>query len=168
MVPGSGDGVQTTGEPGYHSVQSQWIKESIDISDYAGESSVYLRFVIESDGFVEGDGWYLDDIQVLSYTTTVGVEQVDETAPNAFSLDANYPNPFNPETAIQYAVATPSQVKLTVYNMLGERVATLLDERQSSGTYVVNWNAGQFASGVYLVRMQAGAFAKSIKIVLNK
>ncbi len=74
--------------------------------------------------------------------------------PQGFILEQNYPNPFNPSTTIQYHIAKAGAVKLTVYNTLGQQVATLVSERQNTGTYAVNWDAQNLASGTYFYRLE--------------
>ncbi len=76
--------------------------------------------------------------------------------PARFGLRANYPNPFNPATTIRYALAGESPVELTVYNTLGERVATLVNTVQEAGDYSLVWRADALSSGVYLIRLKAG------------
>ncbi len=88
--------------------------------------------------------------------------------PQGFALAQNYPNPFNPTTTINFSVGKASNVKLTVYNLLGQKVATLLDNRMDPGTYAVQFDARNFASGVYFYRLQAGDFTSSKKMLLLK
>jgi len=88
--------------------------------------------------------------------------------PREFALDAAYPNPFNPTTVIPYAIPRTAAVKLTVYNLLGQQVAVLVDGQLDAGYHHAVWNADQVASGIYMVRMDAGAFQKAQKIVLLK
>jgi len=94
-------------------------------------------------------------------STTTSVEQVQKLIPTKFTLEQNYPNPFNPTTTIQYKIPTKSTTKLVVYNLLGEKVATLVDEEQQAGVYSVIWNGkddsgNNVASGIYLYRLEAG------------
>ncbi|MCS6989214.1 MAG: T9SS type A sorting domain-containing protein [Chloroherpetonaceae bacterium] len=85
-------------------------------------------------------------------------------------LFQNYPNPFNPATAIRYDLPEASHVKLEIFDMLGRKVATLVDARQSAGSYVVSFDASRFslASGMYLYRLSAGAFVAAKKMLLTK
>ncbi|MBX2822895.1 MAG: S8 family serine peptidase [Rhodothermaceae bacterium] len=81
--------------------------------------------------------------------------------PVSFDLSANYPNPFNPSTTIEYAVLEAARVTLKVYNLLGEEVAVLVDQQQAAGTYTISWSAldsagNQLPSGTYLYRLTAG------------
>lgn len=102
----------------------------------------------------------------------VGIE--DRTAntasnlPKVFSLSQNHPNPFNPTTQIKYALPKDCWVKLEVYNILGQEVATLLDGDQKAGYNIVRWDAGSLSSGVYFCRLQAGGFVQAKKMVLLK
>jgi hypothetical protein len=77
------------------------------------------------------------------------------TSPKNFALHQNYPNPFNPSTTIRYDMPTGAKVKLELFNVLGEQIATLIDGIQSAGPKSVNWNPRDIADGVYFVRMQA-------------
>ncbi|MEQ8523240.1 lamin tail domain-containing protein [Gracilimonas sp.] len=90
----------------------------------------------------------------LSTNTTTGNEP--DATPESFALEQNYPNPFNPTTQIQYSVTEAGLVSLTIYNLMGQKVATLVGENKSAGTYRVNWNAANNASGIYYYRLQAG------------
>ncbi len=94
-----------------------------------------------------------------------------QTLPTAFSLADNYPNPFNPTTTIKYALPQAADVKLTVYNVVGQPVRTLVAEHQSAGRYVVEWDATNdsghsLSSGMYIYRLQAGGEFRDIKKML--
>ena len=115
---------------------------------------------------------------VYTYTVTdangVRVSLMLQTLPAAFSLADNFPNPFNPATTIQYALPTAADVELTVYNVVGQVVRTLVAEHQRAGRYVVEWDATDdsghsVSSGMYLYRLQAGGeFIKVKKMLLIK
>jgi hypothetical protein len=92
--------------------------------------------------------------------------EVDVLAPNKFSLEQNYPNPFNPLTKITFTLPEASQVKLTVFNILGEEVKTLINENRDAGHHTVDFNASGFSSGVYLYKIQAGNFIQVRKMIL--
>jgi hypothetical protein len=99
---------------------------------------------------------------------TSRVEQLSPTAPKTFLLEQNYPNPFNPSTTIRYQLPVASEVKLEVYDVLGKKIATLVSERQSAGSYQVVWNASGLSSGTYFYRLQAGTFTQTKKMILVK
>ena len=91
--------------------------------------------------------------------------------PKSFALVGNYPNPFNPETAIRYALPQQSHVLIEIYNVLGQKVATLVDENLPAGYHTARWDgkdaAGKKApAGIYLCRMQTGDFVKTQKMTL--
>lgn len=89
--------------------------------------------------------------------------------PQTYSLEQNFPNPFNPTTAIGYQLSAISDVNLIVYNILGEKVATLVSEKQPAGTYKVEWDATGFASGVYLYQIVTNnGFTDVKKLILLK
>jgi hypothetical protein len=97
----------------------------------------------------------------------------DGTLPLSFQIYQNYPNPFNPMTKIKYSLPQRSHLKIEVYNVLGQRVRTLVDREESAGSYTVNWDGkaedGQAVStGVYLYRFQAGEYVQTKKMVLLK
>lgn len=98
-------------------------------------------------------------------------EEKENTAtetPNKFSLSQNYPNPFNPSTMIEYSVANTGLVQMNVYNLLGQEVATLVNEIQNAGSYNVTFNAKNLASGVYFYRIVSGDFSEVKRMVLVK
>ena len=88
--------------------------------------------------------------------------------PTIFALSQNYPNPFNPVTRIDYQVPQQSQVEIVVFNSLGQKVATLVNEVKETGAYSVDWNAASLSSGVYFYQMKAGDFVTVKKLVLLK
>jgi hypothetical protein len=98
----------------------------------------------------------------------VGITPVNSEIPDEFSLEQNYPNPFNPTTNVKFQISKSSQVKLTVYDILGKEAAILANERLNPGTYEVEWNASSFPSGVYFYTLKAGYFSETKKLVLLK
>lgn len=91
-----------------------------------------------------------------------------EDTPAVFALEQNYPNPFNPSTTIKYSVPQKSDVKLTVYNVLGMKVAELVNETKSAGNYAVQWDAAQVSSGVYFYTINASGKTLTKRMMLVK
>ncbi len=85
-----------------------------------------------------------------------------------YSLDQNYPNPFNPSTLIKYAVAKDGFVNVSIFNLLGEKVATLVNGNMKAGSYELNFNASHLSSGVYFYSIEAGDFKAVRKMMLMK
>ncbi len=108
--------------------------------------------------------WHMP-ISALGVTS---VKNDGKNIPSRITLSQNYPNPFNPTTHISYTLAKVSKVTLTVYNMLGQQVATLLSGKQEPGEHSVEWNAFNVASGIYFYTIVAGDFAQTQKMVLIK
>jgi hypothetical protein len=92
----------------------------------------------------------------------------DITIPKKYSLSQNYPNPFNPSTTIKYAIASSSYVTIKVFDILGNEVASLVNEKKPIGNYTVNFNASNLSSGVYLYQIRAGSFISTKKMLLLK
>jgi hypothetical protein len=90
----------------------------------------------------------------------------DHLPPSAYALKQNYPNPFNPSTAIEFVLPRDGRVVMTVYDMLGQEVSTLVDGWKSAGVHTVPWNAGGFPSGVYCYRLQCGSYMQTKTMVL--
>ncbi|GAB5408338.1 MAG: hypothetical protein BalsKO_07030 [Balneolaceae bacterium] len=105
-------------------------------------------------------------ITITPSTTSVSNEPGSEV--DGFALAQNYPNPFNPTTTINYSVENSGAVMLSVYNLMGQKVAELVNETKASGSYNVTWNASQAASGMYYYRLEAGGQVLIRKMTLIK
>jgi len=131
---------------------------------YGGQRA-YVRGVVKG---LSGDEIDANTVQ-FDICVGVGVEEETEgTVPKAFSLQQNYPNPFNPVTEIRYALPRDCWVKLEVYNILGEKVATLVDGQQKAGYRSAHWSADKACSGIYFYRLQAGDYTDTKKMVILK
>ena len=107
---------------------------------------------------------YYNSIQRYNVPTSI----VSTDTPLQFTLNQNYPNPFNPSTTISFSVPQSGQVSLTIYDLLGRRVATLVNEELNAGNYNVKFDASQLSSGVYVYRLTAKNFVSSKKMILMK
>ena len=88
--------------------------------------------------------------------------------PTVYSLSQNYPNPFNPTTTIKFGIPKAGDVSLAVYDILGRKVAELINGNLTAGYHTVNFNATNLASGVYFYRIEAGDFVSVKKLMLLK
>lgn len=118
---------------------------------------------------------FIDYGNYLFITTTIGVYRYtlindvqDEEKSIAYSLAQNFPNPFNPITTINYSIAKEGNVKLSIYNVIGSKVATIVDEYKPAGSYSVQFNGVNLASGIYLYRLESGDFNEARKLILLK
>jgi len=98
----------------------------------------------------------------------VNVELENDHLPSNFTLSQNYPNPFNPVTKIKYSIPKTSFVNITVYDVLGREIKTLVNEEKTPGNYEVEFNASGLPSGVYFYRILAGSFSETKKLILLK
>ncbi len=96
------------------------------------------------------------------------IVEVNLGAPKKFELSQNYPNPFNPTTIISYNIPEATNVKLTIFNLLGQEIKTLVNEFKEAGVHTVNFNASELNSGLYIYKLQAGTFTQTRKMTLVK
>ncbi len=134
-------------------------------ADATGEREGILTYSINNQ-----DHSYFD-VSVWTHTW-IGDQMSDVNDENGivnkYELSQNYPNPFNPTTEINYSLKNTGLVKLDVFNILGQKVATLVNKVQNAGRYRVNFDASKLTSGVYVYRLQSGSFVQSKKMVLLK
>jgi hypothetical protein len=157
-------------------------------SPYQGEGGEAGRGW-ETIGFVQGNGnsnspknyFFIDDnisggkaVYRLKQIDTDGkfeyskVIEIDVGSPAKFELGQNYPNPFNPVTTIKYLLPQSGNVKLVVYNLIGEQVVKLADEFEGAGVHTINFNASGLNSGVYIYKLEATGLVQSKKMILLK
>ncbi len=133
-----------------------------------GHSGVYIpvqdRMIIFGG---IGDSGYTDTWQYQN-VSAIGIQQVSQNIPKSFSLEQNYPNPFNPMTNVKFQMPNSGFVKLTVFDVLGREVSTLVNEQLQAGVYEVNWDAGNHPSGVYFYRMETSAYTETKKMLMVK
>jgi alpha-tubulin suppressor-like RCC1 family protein len=136
-----------------------WTSVDIPIGDFL---PVNLADVFQLK--FEGDGdIYLDNIYFYKRVST----SIDENIkPKIYTLEQNYPNPFNPVTTIKYGLPEPTNVKVEVFDVIGQRVALLVNEEQAAGYYKVNFGGDNLTSGLYIYRISAGDKFTAIKKML--
>ncbi len=107
----------------------------------------------------------IDNDGQFEYSKTI---EVDFGTPDKFELSQNYPNPFNPSTIIKFNLPEAGMVKLTLYNILGQQIKTLVNEFRESGIYSINFDASELNSGIYIYKIESGSFTQSRKMTLIK
>jgi hypothetical protein len=158
--------------PGGASYQALRIREEITIN---GGTSVGYTFVTLSGVQVNVDagsnppnsGTITANSTSYNSALATSVEHISGL-PHNFNLTQNYPNPFNPSTKIEYSIPEAFFVQLKVYDILGNEVATLVDEEQSAGTYRADFNGEGLSSGLYIAQLTTGNFVHTIKMSLLK
>lgn len=126
----------------------------------------YITVSITGSGSQPGSVFVMDDLTFGAATTSV--EAAGSVVPAVYELSQNYPNPFNPSTVIQYTIPRSSQVRLTVFDLLGREIASLVDGEQAAGTYRARFDGSMLPSGSYFYRLQAGEYARTKKFLLMR
>lgn len=98
----------------------------------------------------------------------IGIQQISEVVPSIYTLRQNYPNPFNPTTKIIFAIPKSSNVKITIFDIAGKELETLVNEQLQPGLYQTVWDASKYSSGVYFYRITAGDFTETKRMTLVK
>ncbi len=111
---------------------------------------------------------FLSRYDINGLITVSGINDPTDAFPASFQLSQNYPNPFNPATTIEFRISSSSHVRLTIFNIAGEKVASLVDQSLSAGSHTAVWDAGQTTAGVYLYRLEVDGSSLSKKLVLLK
>lgn len=115
-----------------------------------------------------GTGVWAQNVKPDGSLGPVGIIQISSEIPDRYSLAQNYPNPFNPSTKINFSVTSPGVVKLTVMDMLGREISTLVNSKMEPGTYNVDFDGAGLTSGVYFYRLETGSFVETKRMVLLK
>ena len=149
-----------------------WNQAVFNLGSSSGQ--VQFRFVFGSDGATVAEGWYVDDVRIVSPTDNIA-NDVDLLVAK---ISDNYPNPFNPETTISYVIPTNNAkrnnlVEIEIYNLKGQKVKSLLKENKSPGNYQVVWKGDNdqnksVASGIYFAKLKVGDSINFRKMVLMK
>ncbi|GAB6281769.1 MAG: hypothetical protein STSR0008_05100 [Ignavibacterium sp.] len=149
---------------------NEYYYDDVDVNDSIGKYQYRLKQIDNDSTFS-----YTNEIEVM-FDGIVDVNDNDNYLPKEFSLSQNYPNPFNPSTKIKYTItASPKSspkertfVRLIVYDILGNEIATLVNEEKSAGTYEVEFNGKGLSSGMYFYKLETGNFVEVKKMILLK
>lgn len=156
-------------DPNGSMVWTKWLVwKSIGYSVQQTLDGGYIITGTKSDFY----GDYIILVRLAPDTSTVYIEDKSTSSPSIFSLHQNYPNPFNPITTINYQLAVSGEVDLTIYNLLGQQIRTLVSSQQTAGAHQVHWDGTdesgkQVTSGIYFYKLNAGSdFSETKKMVL--
>lgn len=140
------------------------IEQIIEIESFWDEDSLSVVVFVQSAGSKT-----VYQSEAINYNDlVVSVDDDSELQPREFILEQNYPNPFNPSTVISYQLPASSNVTIKVYDLLGNEVATLVDENKPAGVYEVEFDGNELSSGIYFYKLQAGSLIATKKMVLMK
>jgi plastocyanin len=164
-----GDTIQWQGDFSFHPLSSTSVPGGA-LTFHQASGSTFTYPVL-----IAGTYLYQCDVHVASGMTgslnalATDVENNSTSfRPDAFKLKQNFPNPFNPTTRISFDIPFYTHVTLKVYNLLGEEMATIINENMATGRYTKVWNAASMPGGVYFYRLQAGIFTETKKLILLK
>jgi hypothetical protein len=144
--------------------QATWGEVQLSLDSLAGRQVWFAFYYVGNNG----SEWYLDDVSLTANVPNAAPDHPAEL-PAALTLGEPYPNPFNSTSVIPIELSSPARVELSVYNMLGQRVTTLLPLSDlNAGTHRYLWNAEQSATGTYLIKLSGGSAVQTRKITLVK
>ncbi|MDP2364028.1 MAG: S8/S53 family peptidase, partial [Ignavibacteria bacterium] len=143
--------------------------EKIGFVNGNGNSNSPKSYSYEDKNVTAGNYSYrlrqIDNDGQFEYSSVV---EIDLGNPTEYSLEQNYPNPFNPSTTISFGLPEKGNVKIKLFNLLGQEVQTIIDETKEAGTHSINFNAQNLNSGVYLYKIESGSFVQTRKMTLVK
>ena len=144
----------------------------VDVTDYL-DSGVYLRFHIVTDASGVSSGWYIDDIHLLVDTSIVLASNNGVGLPLDFNLSQNFPNPFNPSTAIRFSIPEENMVTIEIFDMLGRLIDVIYSQKTQPGDHIVHWGAtdsqhNPVSTGVYFYRIQSANYSQTRKMLYLK
>jgi hypothetical protein len=155
-----------------------WKQKTISLSSFCGtgNSDVRIRFRMVSDATQAPPlpGWFIDDVQIIEgLNVTEVAEGMETTVPDRYTLYQNYPNPFNPTTTIRFDLPVARNVSLKIFNIKGELVRILINEKMNAGSYQIQWegkdeNGRSLSSGVYFYKLTVNKFNATRKLLLLK
>jgi hypothetical protein len=139
-----------------------WIQKN---QGFAITPTVYALTIANGYIFAGTNG---QNVWRRSYSEIIGIKQISISIPSEYSLQQNYPNPFNPSTIIRYELPKSEYVNICIYNSIGQKVETLVNEKQSSGIYEVTFDGTNLPSGIYFCKFETAFFKETKKMILAK
>jgi len=145
-----------------------WKRFTVPLDSFCGQSIVHFRFRLKSDGFIEEDGVYIDDIMLLASDVEPPVTSSTSEIPEEFELDEPYPNPFNGNLTVPFRLPDEAKITVTLYDLTGRTVLKTESITFGTGSHLVTIDAGSLPSGLYLLRGQTVFGWKMKKVLLIK
>jgi hypothetical protein len=151
--------------------KDEWHKELLSLTEFVGET-IHLQFYFASDGTETDPGWWIDDVRIISSgSSNSGETSVPVLVSRLFN---NYPNPFNPSTKIAFQIAETTPVELSIFNIKGQKITTLIkNNEQQAGHYEFTWNGDDYggrpvSSGIYFYQLSISSKVMTKKMLLLK
>lgn len=139
--------------------------------DFVVAPGTFVSFTYEIFDNEGADHWmngFDATILTLDFSGLTDVEDISGNMPTSYNLEQNYPNPFNPSTKISFSVPTAGLVNIDVFNAIGQKVTTLVNEQMNAGNYSVDFNAVNLTSGIYFYKMTSANYSATRKMILIK
>jgi len=152
----------------YNSAGTQLWEMKYTNSGSAGSQDAAVSIFADNSGIVYSAGMSALDYAVVKYAPLTGFTNSNISTPNSFSLEQNFPNPFNPSTTIKYYIPENNNVRLTVYDVNGREVSVLNDGFKQKGGYEVSFNASNLSAGTYFYKLETAGFTDVKKMILVK
>ncbi|MBX7045486.1 MAG: T9SS type A sorting domain-containing protein [Ignavibacteria bacterium] len=154
------------GASGGGSVYGSFVRKAYYLGNFAASGPIWIAFRYYTNVSIDGFAVYLDDVMIGG--PNVGITQTNSNIPDKFALQQNYPNPFNPTTNIRFSLPKATDVKIVIFNSMGQEVKTLVSEFKNAGSYSVDFNASELASGTYFYKLITSDFTETKKMTLVK
>jgi hypothetical protein len=136
------------------------------INTYSGSGS---SIAVDNNGYVYVTGLSVGNFATIKYNSLiVDIKQKTNVLPTEFNLYQNYPNPFNPETNIKFEIPKTQFVKISVYDIIGREIRTLVNAELQAGSHNIRFNSSGISSGVYFYKIESGEFVDVKKLIINK
>ena len=145
-----------------------WTQFRYAVPTTGAHSRIAIRYKVVDGGPSGNNSDYMGIDLVTVTRNTTGITPNGTEIPSSYSVSQNYPNPFNPSTNFSFGLPKSGNVKLAIYDVLGNEVAVIVDGFKQAGSYSVNLNASNLSSGVYFYRLTSGDFTKTMKMSLIK
>ncbi|KXK52301.1 MAG: fibronectin type III domain-containing protein [Chlorobi bacterium OLB5] len=165
-VPGSGSWVELGKFK--NTITGTWQERRFVVPSAGATGRFAINYRVANGGpsGVNSDYVGVDLVRLVGPLTAI--EPISSTVPDKYSLEQNYPNPFNPSTKIRFSIPSSGMVKMNVYDALGRKVESLVNETMNAGTYEATFNASKLSSGIYFYTIETGNFTATKKMLLVK
>lgn len=146
----------------------QFTDESVYLSIPGGQAGTEVQYKVTAIYNTNSETAPTNTITVNIQGSEIEKRSVTHSYNKDYNLEQNYPNPFNPTTTIKYSIPVSTQVSLKIFDITGSEVATLVNEYQEAGTFLVEFDASKLTSGIYFYQIQAGKYLEARKFILQK
>jgi hypothetical protein len=127
-----------------------------------------LYIIIDNNYNIYVTGYKGARMCTVKYSQPIGIKKISSNIPKEYNLSQNYPNPFNPTTKIKFQIVKSGLVQLQIFDVLGRKISSLVNELLKPGDYEIEWNGTNFPSGIYFYQLKTNKFTQTKKMILMK